>query len=224
MMNNPEVRTAHEVFTTDKGPYFRRRVFGVFWTKVQADEALRDNPQYTSVGKIHLVRINSKWYRYYVTPVQVQPITQCLSSDAWNCKYCTHSKYCTLPNNGHSELVEPPVVPKEPATLQTGQRLMLGMETTNPRLLVEVTSINGGDAFSFEVINGGWDGRFHRGCVYVETDDIPSLTTVKVLSSNQDRLRGHYQDVFYNWSDASYIAPSNRILSEGVDEDDDLPF
>ena len=83
------------------------------------------------------------------------------------------------------------------------------------------------DNFDFTVINGGWTGTFENGKVYVEgrVDDSP-IDNVTIFCDNQDRLRGHYNDVFNNIHDVNYIGERDPdyIGSRYDPENDDIPF
>lgn len=88
---------------------------------------------------------------------------------------------------------------------------MLGLEN-EPLLLVSVADKYNPTDFEFRVINGEWTGRFTKGRIsinytgYSEIDPWASgpppwtsLTELKILTDNQDRLQGSYQDVFNNF-------------------------
>lgn len=109
-------------------------------------------------------------------------------------------------------------------------RVMLGRDG-KPDLLVEAESseLQTG-SFDFEVVNGCWKGHFHPngmisifGCpggAWSTFDDAPLV----VLTSNQDRLRGYYVDVFDNFDDPNYVAPQKTTREYDDFLDDDIPF
>jgi hypothetical protein len=100
-------------------------------------------------------------------------------------------------------------------------RLMLGT-TDGPKLLVSVDKDLSYNRFDFHVINCYWDGHFNDGTITVNaTGD--SFGGVKVLSDDQDRLRGDYNDVFNNFWNPAYIAPKEDF-SIPEEWDDDIPF
>lgn len=110
-------------------------------------------------------------------------------------------------------------------------RLMLGVNNV-PQLLVSVDGNYSGvgeptkDRFDFWVINGAWSGIFNDGFVTVfgcPSGDFSALEKVEILSDNQDRLRGDYEDVFDNWSNINYIAPKIEVVNF-ADFEDDIPF
>ena len=108
-------------------------------------------------------------------------------------------------------------------------RVMLGRDG-KPDLLVEAESSTfQTGSFDFEVVSGYWKGHFHQngmisifGCpggAWSTFDDAPLV----VLTTNQDRLRGQYMDVFENFDDPKYTAPQEP--THGYDFfDDDIPF
>lgn len=75
-------------------------------------------------------------------------------------------------------------------------RLMLGIETGEPWLLVEVATSYDPNKFRFTVINGAWRGRFDNGNIFIERDRKPSDTRVKIICDDQEKLCGDYNDVF----------------------------
>lgn len=105
-------------------------------------------------------------------------------------------------------------------------RYMLGVNG-EPSLLVEVI-VQTNIGFKFSVINGGWDGYFEYndarfGDVLVEYTKT-TVEGVEILTANQDRLRGDYQDVFENFDDESYIAPVVVFNPQEDEYDDDIAF
>lgn len=104
-------------------------------------------------------------------------------------------------------------------------RLMLGKDV--PSLLVDVVNTYNPTDFKFDVVNGGWSGRFVEGTVHVD-DRGDSFDGVSILSDNQDRLRGEYDEVFNNFDNPDWIAPidpwSTKEQWERDDWDDDVPF
>ena len=104
-------------------------------------------------------------------------------------------------------------------------RLMLGTKG-NPSLLVAVEQERSPADFDFWVVNGAWSGVFNDGHMTVlgcPTGDFSSLDHVEILTDNQDRLRGEYQNVFNNFSNPEYVAPAAKIV-DFSDMDDDIPF
>jgi len=104
-------------------------------------------------------------------------------------------------------------------------RLMIGDEN-DPRILVEVEDHYDPRVFKFWVVNGCWNGAFDNGRVFVEGEygDGHVVYTAKILCDDQDRLRGDYQDVFNNFSNEDYKAPSPAKCADMSDIDDDIPF
>ena len=107
-------------------------------------------------------------------------------------------------------------------------RLMLGDSDNRPSLLVVVDNNFDPFNFKFRVINGGWDGKFKNGNIYVDDkcDNKPVGHNVKILTEEQDRLRGDntldYQKVFDNWDNLNYVGP--EFVTTFDDMDDDIPF
>ena len=106
-------------------------------------------------------------------------------------------------------------------------RYMLGHNYDEPSLLVEVEKVTD-DGFHFWVVNGAWEGKFtytdvDQGSVYVNRTK-ETVQNVLILSENQDRLRGAYQDVFYHWEDENYLAPIPKEAVLPEDWDDDIAF
>lgn len=103
-------------------------------------------------------------------------------------------------------------------------RLMLGTDDC-ATLLVEVANNYNADKFEFWVINGAWDGSFVDGhiTIFHPWSSSSSLDKVKILTDNQDRLRGEYIDVFENIDNEDYVAPEYEHLSY-ADMYDDIPF
>ncbi len=110
-------------------------------------------------------------------------------------------------------------------------KLMLG-QNNNPVLLVTVDGQFSGigefneNNFDFWVHNGAWSGIYTNG--FVTVLDCPSgsfsdLEKMEILTDNQDRLRGSYEDVFANWSNPNYVAPKPKEVVN-VFDDDDTPF
>jgi hypothetical protein len=104
-------------------------------------------------------------------------------------------------------------------------RLMLGTKGI-PSLLVDVADSFDLDLFEFWVINGAWKGKYIDGCITIygaPGGDFSSLDRVEILSDNQDRLRGDYNDVFNNFDDVDYVAPKREpVVFDNMD--DDIPF
>jgi hypothetical protein len=105
-------------------------------------------------------------------------------------------------------------------------RAMLGVEG-RPSLLVEVDNLDNKDSFNFYVINGAWNGKFQNGYITVygaPTGHFSDLTRYSILTQNQDRLRGDYQDVFNNFSNPDYVAPETKQFVAPDCWDDDIAF
>ena len=106
-------------------------------------------------------------------------------------------------------------------------RLMLGTEG-NPSLLVSVADNYDPTNFKFDVVNGAWEGHFTNGHISVldgygySPPPFSSLDTMEILTDNQDRLRGEYQEVFNNFDNPNYVAPAYKYVPD--DFDDDIPF
>jgi hypothetical protein len=104
-------------------------------------------------------------------------------------------------------------------------RLMLGTKD-NPSLLIELEQEMSPTHFDFWVVNGAWKGKYIDGWITIygaPGGDFSSLDRVEILTDNQDRLRGDYQDVFDNFDNVDYIAPvPKRVVFD--DMDDDIPF
>ena len=104
-------------------------------------------------------------------------------------------------------------------------RLMLGT-VDNPSLLVDVEQEYSPTHFEFWVVNGAWKGTYTNGHVTVWHPDEPwsELDKTEILCDNQDRLRGHYNDVFWNFHDVNYVAPKPKEFVAPASWDDDIPF
>lgn len=105
-------------------------------------------------------------------------------------------------------------------------RLMLGTQTA-PSLLVTVQQERTATDFDFRVVNGLWEGTYTDGHITVwgcPGGDFSSLDNVEILTDNQDRLRGEYDDVFYNFDNPDYIAPVTVNVVTPSSWDDDIPF
>jgi len=103
-------------------------------------------------------------------------------------------------------------------------RLMLG-ECGNPSLLVNVDDNYSPERFDFYVVNGCWEGSINKGRLTVHHPSSPWSSiehNIEILSDNQDRLRGNYQDVFDNWDNTEYVAPQSKAVNGSWD--DDIPF
>lgn len=106
-------------------------------------------------------------------------------------------------------------------------RYMLGKDYDQPSILVEVEK-EVKDGFHFWVVNGAWTGKYtytnlEEGSIFIDYTK-ESVENVFVLSTNQDRLRGDYQDVFDNWENESYVAPIPKVVQLPDDWDDDIAF
>lgn len=105
-------------------------------------------------------------------------------------------------------------------------RLMLGNKG-QPSLLISVHQEKSPTEFEFWVVNGAWEGTYTNGKVTVWQPDHPwtDLSHTEILSDNQDRLRGDYNDVFNNFDNPDYVAPIAPKYQSNIDwGDDDLPF
>ena len=105
-------------------------------------------------------------------------------------------------------------------------RLMLGF-AGKPSLLVttmrweRVTN----NSFDFWVVNGAWKGTFTNGFVTIWHPDRPwtnHLDRHDIICSDQNRLRGSYEDVFANFDNPNYVAPD--VQTDTSMFDDDIPF
>ena len=103
-------------------------------------------------------------------------------------------------------------------------RLMLGAKDQSS-LLVDVQQEYSPTHFDFWVVNGAWEGTYTNGYITVHHPWNPhsSLEKVEILSNNQDRLRGEYQEVFDNFHNPDYVAPKREPVVF-LDMDDDIPF
>ena len=103
-------------------------------------------------------------------------------------------------------------------------RLMLGTKD-QPSLLVNIQQEHSTNHFEFWVVNGAWEGTYTNGYITIHHPWNPhsSLEKVEILSDNQDRLRGEYQDVFDNFRNPNYVAPKREPVMFH-DMDDDIPF
>lgn len=106
-------------------------------------------------------------------------------------------------------------------------KLMLGRAGV-PDLLVEIEEHYSPTHFDFWVFNGAWEGTYTNGYVTVwgcPTGNYTSLDKIEILTDNQDRLRGNYNDVFANFHDETYTGPVLKDTSDlFADADDDIPF
>jgi len=95
-----------------------------------------------------------------------------------------------------------------------------------PSLLVDVSEDFDLGIFDFWVINGAWKGKYTNGWITIygaPGGDFSSLDRVEILTDDQDRLRGDYQDVFDNFDNVDYVAPKREPVVF-ADMDDDIPF
>ena len=93
-------------------------------------------------------------------------------------------------------------------------------------LLIETKNTKKRNRFDFYVVNGGWAGKYTNGRITVyEPDDISwtSLDKMTIITDNQDRLRGDYNDVFFHLDNPEYIAPKNDFY-DWNDDENDIPF
>ena len=104
-------------------------------------------------------------------------------------------------------------------------RLMLGTKDS-PTLLVNIEQEKSPTEFDFWVVNGAWKGTFTNGhlTIWHPYEPWTTLNVIEILSDNQDRLRGAYQDVFANFSNSAYVAPNPKKVERPSDWDDDIPF
>lgn len=103
---------------------------------------------------------------------------------------------------------------------------MLGTKEC-PSLLVYVGDNIDRNHFKFWVVNGCWEGTFYNGHITVHdcpSGDFSNLDQVKILSDNQDRLRGDYNQVFAKFDDPDYVAPPSKVVDLPASWDDDIPF
>ena len=104
-------------------------------------------------------------------------------------------------------------------------RLMIGTNG-EPRLLVEVQDNYDPNNFKFLVINGQWEGQFNNGDIAVYGDEEHAFPGNEILTDNQDRLRGDYNEVFHHFDNKDYISPTPATKPHPIDYDldDDIPF
>ena len=109
-------------------------------------------------------------------------------------------------------------------------RLMLGTPGGRPSLLVTVKDDFDPANFDFNVINGGWEGKFTNGHISVfgcPSGDWYDLGVTHILIEDQDRLRGEdrhdYETVFNNWNNPNYVGPVWKTVKFD-DMDDDIAF
>ena len=103
---------------------------------------------------------------------------------------------------------------------------MLGTKD-DPSLLIELEQEKSPTEFDFWVVNGAWRGTFINGYTTVwdcPGGDFSSLEKIEILTDNQDRLRGDYQEVFNNFDNPDYIAPKPKKFVQPASWDDDIPF
>ena len=99
---------------------------------------------------------------------------------------------------------------------------MLG-DIMGANLLVSVDDNYNPDDFSFYVINGAWEGKFLSGVITVDNHDTISHGN-KILTDNQNQLRGEYQDVFNNFHNVDYTAPINPQFTYPESWNDNIPY
>lgn len=101
-------------------------------------------------------------------------------------------------------------------------RLMLGSDGV-PSLLVTVGDFFNRDYFDFRVVNGAWDGVFTNGYITVYGPGKECISYIdhklEILCDEQDRLRGHYEDVFANFSNPTWISPPDKTVDDFYDDD-----
>jgi hypothetical protein len=104
-------------------------------------------------------------------------------------------------------------------------RLMIGTKE-RPSLLVELEQEHSLTHFEFWVINGAWHGTYTNEYITIWHPDRPwtNLEKMEILTNNQDRLRGNYQDVFDNFGNPDYVAPKPEKVVLPACWDDDIPF
>lgn len=105
-------------------------------------------------------------------------------------------------------------------------RLMLGTKD-QPSLLVDVEQEKSPTEFDFWVVNGAWNGTYTNGHITVwnpPSGSWSSLEIDEILSDNQDRLRGDYNDVFNSFDNPAYVAPMPKQSVLPSDWDDDIAF
>lgn len=104
-------------------------------------------------------------------------------------------------------------------------RLMLGTKE-RPNLLVNIEQEKSPTEFDFWVVNGCWHGTYTNGHITIwdpPSGSWSSLIKDEILCDCQDRLRGDYNDVFYNFDNPDYVAPKREVVRFD-DMDDDIPF
>jgi hypothetical protein len=90
-------------------------------------------------------------------------------------------------------------------------------------LLVDIMTEYNPDKFDFFVVNGRWYGLFENGHITVygaPSGDFCSTDIDKILCSDQNRLRGHWETVFDNFRDETYVAPPSKpVVFDNWDDD-----
>ena len=104
-------------------------------------------------------------------------------------------------------------------------RLMLRCNGV-PSLLVSVEKPDIDlNVFDFYVVNGNWNGAYTNGRITIKNcpgGDYSTLEEFDIMCISEERLQGHYQDVFSNIDNPDY-APT--VLNKySHDMDDDIPF
>jgi hypothetical protein len=102
---------------------------------------------------------------------------------------------------------------------------MLGTKD-NPSLLVDIQQEYSPGHFDFWVVNGAWEGTYRNGFVTIWYPSCPwtNLDMTDILSDNQDRLRGDYQEVFDSFHNPDYVAPKPKKIELPAEWDDDISF
>ena len=109
--------------------------------------------------------------------------------------------------------------------MRNQERVMIGMNG-KPSLLVEVTAAESPTSFMFTVVNGGWKGVYTDGVLTIPDREKNEPIECEILTRNQDRLRGEYNDVFNNFHNENYVAKQYDSYSDKYydDLDDDIAF
>ena len=95
-----------------------------------------------------------------------------------------------------------------------------------PTLLVDVDAMYYPFNFKFHVVNGGWSGQYVSGTIHIDGNHGTPIDGYKILTDNQDRLRGEYGDVFANFDNLNWVAPTPDAapFESNLEWDDDVPF
>lgn len=108
-------------------------------------------------------------------------------------------------------------------------RLMLGQEG-KPSLLVSIADDYNKDSFGFSVINGRWEGNLTGNVLriyydYDKTHFKDETVSIEILTDNQQRLAGEYNEVFGNFHNESWVSPDfGKERCKSFDFEDDICF